>query len=157
MMKSIFSRFCPSGQLDDDALEGRRGDVAEFFVQELVMACDGDHRGVVGGEDALWDEGLEAVTTGIVLDGGPHAAVGRHTATNGDGLHSSGLDGLAELVHQYLDDGALQRGGKIRFILLNEVGVLLERIAQGPWRTCQKPRPQRRRWSGPTPPYRWEH
>ena len=30
--------------LDDDALEGGRGDVAEFFIQVLVMAGDGDHR-----------------------------------------------------------------------------------------------------------------
>ena len=72
------------------------------------MACDGDHRGVVGREDALWDEGLEAMAAGVVFNGGTHAAVGRHTAANGDGLDARGLNGLTELVHQNLDDGTLQ-------------------------------------------------
>ena len=34
--------------LYDDAQEGRGGDVAEVFVEVLVMAGDDDHRGVVG-------------------------------------------------------------------------------------------------------------
>ena len=94
--------------LDDDALEGGRGDVAEFFIQVLVMACDGYHRGVVGREDALGDECLEAVTAGIVLDGSTHTAVSRNAASNGDGLDAGVLYRLTELVHQDFDDGALQ-------------------------------------------------
>ena len=94
--------------LDDDALEGGRGDVAEFFIQVFVMAGDGNHRGVVGREDALGDEGLEAVTAGVVLNGGSHATVGRNTAADGDGPDAGILDGLTELVHQDFDDGALQ-------------------------------------------------
>ena len=81
-------------------MERRGGDVAEVFVEILVVAGDGDHGGVVGREDALGDESLEAVTTGVILDGGTHAAIGRHTATDGDGLDARGLDSLAELVHQ---------------------------------------------------------
>ena len=87
------------------------------------MAGDGDHGGVVGGEDALGNEGLEAMPAGIVLDSGPHTAIGRHTASDGDGLHAGGLDGLAELVHQYLDDGALQRGGEIILIKVIFAGL----------------------------------
>ena len=117
--------------LDDDALEGRGGDVAEVACQVLVVAGDGDHRGVVGGEDALGDEGAQAVATGIVLDGSTHATVGRDAAANGDGLDAGVLDGAAELVHKYLDDGALQRGGQVSLVLLDEVGVVLERVAQG--------------------------
>ena len=93
--------------LDDDALEGGGGDVAEFFVEEFVVAGDGDHCGIVGREDALGNEGLEAVTAGVVLDSGTHSAVGRNTTSDGDGLDARGLDGLAEFVHQYLDDRAL--------------------------------------------------
>lgn len=117
--------------LDDDALEGGGGDVAVVVVKVLVVAGDGNHRGIVGGEDALGDERLEAVTTGIVLDGGTHTAVGRHTAADGDDLDAGGLDGLAELIHQNLDDGALQRGSQVGLVLLDKVGILLECIAQG--------------------------
>ena len=41
-------------------------DVAEVPCQVLVVAGDGDHGGVVGGEDTLGDKGAQAVTTGII-------------------------------------------------------------------------------------------
>ena len=137
MVVSYLSIFTPKGQslfylfLDGDALEGGRGDVAELSGQILVVTGDGDHGGIVGSEDALGDEGPQAVTTGVVLDSGSHAAVGRDSATDGDGLDAGGLDGLAELVHQDLDDSALQRGSQVGLVLLDEVGILLQGVAQG--------------------------
>lgn len=118
-------------RLYNNALEGWRGDVTEFLVQIFEVSRDGDHCGIVGGEYTLGDERLEAVTACIVLDGGTHATVGRHTAADGDGLDARCLNGLAELVHQNLDDRALQRGGQVGLVLLDEVGILLECITQG--------------------------
>ena len=71
------------------------------------------------------------MTAGVVLDGGTHATVGRYASTDGDGLDARGLDSLAEFVHQDFDDGALQRGGQVGLVLLDEVGILLKGIAQG--------------------------
>ena len=51
-------------------------DIAEFFVKVLVETDDANHGGIVGREYALGDKGLEAVATGVVLDGGTHTTVG---------------------------------------------------------------------------------
>ena len=60
-----------------------------------------------------------------------YARVCRHATAYGHGAHAGGVDCLGEFVDEYIDDSALERCCKVGEVVLDEVGVGLDAVAQG--------------------------
>ena len=125
----IYGSIC--GLLHCHPCVGGRVVSAEVPVKVFELSGDGNHRGVVGGERALWNERLYAAGLAIVSHGLAHSGVGRHAAADGYGLHHRLPGGLVELVDEYVDDGLLQGCGQVGLVLLYETRVGLYIVAQG--------------------------
>ena len=105
--------------------------MAELAVEIAEIAGYSHHGGVVGGEHAWRYEGREAAATTVVLDGLTHSGVGRDTAAYSHGPYTGGLDGFIEFVHEYVYDSGLERGGKVGTIVVDELRIGFEIVAQG--------------------------
>jgi len=111
--------------------EGGSIERTEVTILILVVAHDGYHRSVVGGELEGWKENLPMV---FLTESGQSLAnttIGRDTSTQSDLTDAGLFDSLLQLVHQDIDNGLLERSTKVILVLFDEIGILLESIAQG--------------------------
>ena len=104
-------------------------DVDELAFQELEIAAHGNHRGVVGGKVQRGQEEVLTVAARHIGGGIAQSGVGRHATRQHKILALGALQGLHHLVHQRFHDGILDGGRQVVDVLLYEVGIFLEAVA----------------------------
>ena len=67
----------------------------------------------------------------MVTEGVAQAGVGRNAPRHSHFADAGVGHGAAQFVHQNIDDGGLQRGAEIGLVLLHEVRIVLQRVAEG--------------------------
>ncbi len=110
--------------------------VAEIAVEILEISRYGHHGGIVGSEAPFGYECLDAFLPAEVGHGIAHAAVCRHSASYSHCCDACGVDSLGQLAKQNIDDGRLQRCGKVGLASLHKVGVGAQIIAQSVQERC---------------------
>ena len=94
--------------LDADAGEGDFAKVAELFVEIFVITGNGNHGCVVGGEYAFGNECFDAAACAEVGNCLANARISRYATAYCHLFHACDVNGFAQFVKEYFDDGALQ-------------------------------------------------
>lgn len=109
---------------------------AEITVNIFEISGNSHHGGIVGSEEPWRYEGCKSTASAVVGYGIAYTGVGRYTSAYGYCGDPCLPDSLVELVHQYVYDCLLERGGQIGTVLIDEVGVCFKIVSQGVQKRC---------------------
>lgn len=94
------------------------------------MACNAHHGGIVGAELELRDENITTATPTEGLHLLTEIGVGAHATGNGDLAHTCSQQCLVKFFNQEINDGALDGGTKVGFVIFDEERVVLQTVAK---------------------------
>ena len=100
------------------------------MVAVLECADAGNHCGIIRCVAELWNVYSPAITLGMVSESFTQNRVRTDSASHCNMLYASFLHCHAELLHQYVDDGVLQRSGKVVLVMLHEIRIFLHPFLQ---------------------------
>ena len=103
---------------------------AKFAVEELEVARLADHGCIVGGIGERRDVHLPTMATTKIQQSIAQSAIGTHATCYGYLVDFEVFGSSFELVDEDVDDGLLQRSTKVSFVLLDEIFVFLEMVAE---------------------------
>ena len=105
-------------------------DRTELFVQILVVAHDAYHGSIVGGIAELGDIYRPAIALGVIVEGVAQSVVGTDATSYCHMLDASLLHSELQFLHQDVNNRPFQRGRNILFVMLDEIRIFFDPLAQ---------------------------
>ena len=125
-----------SSKSDCDSCERRFVEASEIFCLEFVIAGNGHHGGIVGGEFSGRNPGADAEGIAKIGHRLSHTGIGRHAATDSHIANACDLDSFLELVEQDFDDGCLKLSAEVRLVFLDEIWIFFDCVAESVKKRC---------------------